>query len=213
MGVSILWLILPIGLGVTSAIAYLVMLYITGSSSAADSKTMRMIHRAMGALAVLFYALLIVLSIRQGRQSQGVLSSISMIVLVSASLFIPVLIAKIVIIERYPELRNRLFTLGTVLFIFGLSTSLVALLPKATGSGQELLEIAGESDFVMGRDLFVVKCSKCHRIESVLTAERSPEEWKKTIETMAKKDLTWISETEAARIHKFLSVVASRPKK
>lgn len=208
MKISLLWLALPIGFGITLTIAYMVMLHLTGSS--AGNKTLRVIHKTTGALAILFWAGIAVLAIRQGRQSQGVLSPTSTTILILSSLFLPILIAKVIIIEKYPELRNRLFTLGTILFAFGFSMFLIALLPHATGSGQALLEIAGESDFVMGRDLFVVKCSKCHRIESVLTAERSPEEWKRTIEAMAKKDVTWVSETEAARIHKFLSVVASR---
>lgn len=212
MSIGILWIVFAIGLGVTSTIAYIVMLHVTGSPLSADTKTVRLIHRAMGGLAILFFATLILLSIKQGRQSQGVLGIASMIALVSGSLFIPLLVAKIVIIEKYPELRNRLFTLGTVLFLFAFSTFLTALLPKVTGSKQEILEIASDSDFAIGRDLFVVKCSKCHRIESVLTSARYPDEWRRTIEIMAKKDVTWISETEAAKIHKFLSVVASRSK-
>lgn len=208
MNISMLWLVLPICLGITLTIAYLLMLHLTGSSTA--NKGFRILHRTMGGLAILFWVGVVVLTMRQARQSHGILSSTSTTITILSSLFLPILIAKVVIIRKYPELRNRLFTLGTILFAFGFSMFLIALLPQVTGSSQALLEIAGESDFVIGRDLFVVKCSKCHRIESILTADRSPKEWEKTIEIMAKKDVTWISESEAARIHKFLSVVASR---
>jgi hypothetical protein len=124
-----------------------------------------------------------------------------------AALFIPFILLKIVIVEKYPELRNRLFAVGTVLF----ATVFVIVLTSGvvyTGRvGQATTQRAAtevRTDLAGGKDLFVTKCSKCHRLERPLGADKTPQAWRQTVDTMRRKDPAWISRGEAEIVIEFL---------
>jgi len=124
-----------------------------------------------------------------------------------ASIFIPMILMKIVIVEKYPELRNRLFGVGTVLFavVFVMFfTSTFAHFAESPEDEDAGAEARASVDLALGKDLFVVKCAKCHRLDKTLSAELASHAWEDTVARMRQKDPSWMSESEAVRITGFL---------
>jgi len=192
---------------VFACIGFVAMLHLLGAPSSPHTKLLRIIHRAAGGVALILFigtaVMCIVIDVRRG----GDLSPRGSLHFMAATLFIPLVILKILILQRYPELRNRLFALGSILFA-------VVFLIFASSSGYYLVRAVGSvpgeiqprigEDLSFEKELFVVKCSKCHRLDKTLAARKTPEQWQQTVETMRQKDPTWISPEEATRITRFL---------
>jgi Ca2+/Na+ antiporter len=169
-----------------------------------------MVHRAAGGIAIILYIVVAVMCIVIDVRQAGDLSPRGAVHFLFSVLFIPFIVLKVLIIQKYPELRNRLLAIGSILFavvfvIFATSSAfyLVRAVGKVPG---EITPRLGE-DLSFEKELFVVKCSKCHRLDKPLSARRTSEQWQQTVETMRQKDVTWISPEEASRITRFLIVL------
>jgi succinate dehydrogenase/fumarate reductase cytochrome b subunit len=194
-----------------SCLAFLSMLHLLGAPHTSYAKILRIVHRASGGVAVGLFIVTSVMCLAGQAATSVDLSPRQAIHLTFGAIFIPLILLKILIVEKYPELRNRLFAVGTVLFtvVFVIFfTSCLTYMAKAQPAGTEGRGLTGE-EISVGRDLFVVKCAKCHRLERPLSARKTPEEWAETVEAMRQKDLTWISESEAEKIVGFLTSIGS----
>jgi hypothetical protein len=192
-----------------SCLALFSMLHLLGVPRTRYGRTLRVVHRVGGGVAIALYLVTSVLFLSGvARQTAGV-STLSVLHLVFAALFVPFVLIKIVIVEKYPELRSKLFGIGIVLF----ATVFVMFLTSAAGRfglttedarGPEAPSDRDLAEVSLGRELFVVKCAKCHRLERPLTARKEPDEWARTVDEMRLKDRSWISKAEAERITRFL---------
>jgi hypothetical protein len=192
---------------VLSALAFVTMLHLLGAPSSPHAKALRIIHRASGGLAVVLYIAVAVMCIVIDVRRAGDLGPRAAIHFAFAVMFIPAVVLKVLIVEKYPELRSKLFAVGSIMFalvflIFATSGgfSLVRSIGQVPGEIQARL---GE-DLSFEKELFVVKCSKCHRLDKPLAARKPPEQWQQTVEAMRQKDTSWISQEEANRITRFL---------
>jgi hypothetical protein len=187
--------------------AFFIMLHLLGTPNEPHDKLLRIIHRTAGGIAVALYAVIAIMCIGDLHRGGG-LSAVMAVCFAFGSLFVPMILMKIVIVEKYPELRNRLFGIGTVIFA-SVFVIFFALVSSHIGERTERDMADGESttsmDLDLGKDLFVVKCAKCHRLDRALSARMSASEWERTVESMRQKDLSWISESEAAKITDFLT--------
>jgi len=201
----------------TACVAFFSMLHVLGAPHTPRLKVLRLTHRISGAVAVVIFVVLAVMCIGGPLRGNGVLTAGSAMHLTFAALFIPLILMKILIVERYPELRSRLYGVGTMLFavvfvLFFTSTLQHMAGGKAPGTP---MPAAGSAEnlsienLALGKDLFVIKCAKCHRLDRALSARKTPEEWSRTIATMRQKDLTWMGESEADRIANFLISMGS----
>jgi hypothetical protein len=190
-----------------SGLAFVTMLHLLGAPSSPHAKALRIIHRAAGVIAVILYiavaATCIALDLRRG----GELTPRGSIHFMVAVAFIPLVVLKVLIVERYPELRNRLFGLGSIIFavvflIF--ATSAGFYLVRAIGTVPGEIQPRPGEDLSFEKELFVVKCSKCHRLDKALAVRKTPEQWQQTVEIMRQKDPTWMSVEEGTRITRFL---------
>ncbi len=190
-----------------ACVAFFSMLHLLGTPNAPRAKLLRIIHRSSGGLAVTLYVVLSVMCITGlGLEGAG-LSPATAVHLTFASIFIPMILMKIVIVEKYPELRNRLFGVGTVLFaaVFVMFfTSVFAHVAEPLEAEDSGAEARASVDLTLGKDLFVVKCAKCHRLDKALSAELTSNEWAEAVERMRQKDPSWMSESEASKITGFL---------
>lgn len=205
IGVKLLTGVLFLGF---SCAAFFTMLHLLGAPHTPHSKLLRIVHRASGAIAVVLYAVTAAVCIGGAMGGDGEFTPRAALHLTFGALFIPFILIKIVIVEKYPELRNRLFTIGTVLFalVFVIFfTSVTGFLARGKGAAEAESASIDAQRISMGRELFSIKCAKCHRLDRALTARMTPEEWEQTVEHMRQKDLSWISEAEAERIVKFLA--------
>ncbi len=192
---------------ISSSVAYFTMLHLMGSDSTA--KHLRLLHRISGLVAVTLFIIISVICLISYRDSE--LLPRGAIHFASAALFIPLVIIKIVIVEKYPELRNRLLTFGTIVyslvFLIFFTSSAYTLIGFPHGKAPETTQLETKSlrrDLVLGKDLFISKCSKCHRLDIPLSASLTSGEWKATIKRMRQKDSSWISKLEAEQIADFL---------
>lgn len=193
-----------------SCLAFFSMLHLLGAPHTSRARVLRIVHRSSGAVAVILYIAVAVICMLDMLNGRG-LSAVTTVHLVSAAIFIPLILLKTLIVERYPELRNRLFGIGTTLFVIIFVTfftsGLIALAGGRAGSrdtGPEQIGAVSQEDISLGRELFVIKCSKCHRLDRPLMTRRSAEEWTAIVETMRQKDRAWISEGEAEKVTRFL---------
>jgi mono/diheme cytochrome c family protein len=186
--------------------AFFTMLHLLASPTTPQARLLRIIHRATGGISVALFVIVTVLCIEGLRHGQE-FSPVLAVRFAFGSLFVPMTIMKSVIVEKYPELRNRLFSIGTIIFaavfvmFLASAFSLVTTGSTSAGASGEARE---SLDLALGKDLFVVKCAKCHRLDRALSARLSPSEWEATVEHMRQKDPSWISETEAGMITGFL---------
>ena len=186
--------------------AFFTMLHLMGTPNAPRAKALRCIHRASGGIAVALYVVISVMCVG-GLHREGGLAPVTVAHLVFGAIFIPLLLMKVAIVEKYPELRNRLFGIGTALFTIAFViffTSAVSHLAQREEADVNRAEARLSVDLDLGRDLFVVKCAKCHRLDRPLSASMTQSEWNETVERMRQKDLSWISESEAIKIANFL---------
>jgi hypothetical protein len=187
--------------------AFFIMLHLLGTPGEPHAKVLRVIHRTCGGTAVVLYAVIAAMCI--GDLSKGAeLSAIMAIRFAFGSIFVPMILMKVVIVQKYPELRNRLFTIGTVLFtsVYVIFFTLVFSHFWAPPEGRAVVgEAVTSMDVDLGKDLFVVKCAKCHRLDRALSATMTASEWERTVENMRLKDPSWISQSEAAKITDFLA--------
>jgi hypothetical protein len=206
VGIKILFGILFLGF---ACVAFFTMLHLLATPNAPSAKTLRLIHRASGGIAVILY-IVISLMCLSGLRREGGLSPVLAVHLMFGSIFIPLILMKVIIVEKYPELRNRLFAVGTILFTIVFVIFFTSAVSHLTGRAEvdtASTEARISLDLDLSRDLFVVKCAKCHRLDRPLSASMTPPEWADTVERMRQKDPSWISESEAAKIANFLATL------
>jgi hypothetical protein len=197
-----------------AALDFVLMLHLLGVPGTTHAKGLRIVHKAVGVLVVALYivvaAICIVVNVRQS----GDLGPRGAVHFLFAVLFVPFVVLKVLIIERYPELRNRLLAIGTIIFaiVFVVfATSSAFYLVRAIGKGPSQIQSQLGEDFSAEKELFVTRCSKCHRLDKALSAKMTPEQWQQTVEVMRQKDVTWISPDEASKIARFLTALEGQP--
>ena len=204
-GIKFLLSILFLGFG---CVAFFTMLHLLGTPNAPRAKILRIIHRASGGIAVLLYIVTAMMCIGGLREAGAAPPAVMAVHLTFGMFFIPMILMKVVIVEKYPELRNRLFGIGTVLFVIVFViffTSAFARILERREVGVTGAEARTSADLGLAKDLFVVKCAKCHRLDRPLSASMTLGGWQDTVERMRQKDPSWISESEALRITNFLA--------
>jgi hypothetical protein len=187
-------------------ISFFTMLHLMGTGHTKHERALRNFHRFSELLTIAVFAAIVIGEIADLAESG--LSTRGIILATLAAILIPLFIIKNLISEKYPELRNRLISIGTTVLVgvFVLAAAVaifhyVEFTGHAAGAGG-----IGEpeADLALGRELFVAKCSKCHRLDAALSGTHTPEEWRRTVERMRLKDPAWISESQAAVITAFL---------
>jgi hypothetical protein len=199
---------------VFACVAFLTMLHLLGTSHTPHGRILKVVHRVSGGIAIVLYIVLAVSCIAGIERGGPEISPRAAIHIAFSALFIPFALAKIVIVEKYPELRNRLFAIGTVLF--GLAfviffTSATSSFVEGKGPSGTAATRESEEYVSLGKELFVTKCAKCHRLDVALSARKSPGEWRETVSAMRQKDRAWISALEAERITEFLVFLGGQP--
>jgi hypothetical protein len=192
------------------AISFFTMLHLMGSGHSPHARALRAVHRVSELLAILVFAAVITGDmmdlIRFGFSVRGV------ILMTLAAILIPLFIVKNLISEKYPELSNRLISIGTtvlvIVFVFSAASAIFHYVESREAAGA-YGRTAPPADMALAKDLFVTKCSKCHRLDTPLSETHTSEEWYATVEAMRQKDLTWIGEDQAEAIAEFLIYIGA----
>jgi hypothetical protein len=59
------------------------------------------------------------------------------------------------------------------------------------------------------KSLFERKCSRCHSLERISQAVKTPDQWSFTVNRMREKDMNWISDEEAESIAAYLASLSA----
>ncbi len=191
-------------------VSFFTMLHLMGTGHTRHGRSLRTVHRISELLAVLVFAAImtgvIMDLVENGFSVRGA------VMITFASVLVPLLIIKNLISEKYPELRNRLISIGATVLVFVFVFSAASALFNYF-EAREATEAAGRIgppvDLALAKDLFVTKCSKCHRLDAPLSETYTAEEWRATVESMRSKDPAWIAEDEARAIAEFLIYVGA----
>lgn len=190
---------------VFGAVSFFTMLHLMGTGHTKHGKTLRMVHRISELLAILVFAAVIAGDIADLVETGFSVRGIVMITF--AAVLVPLLIIKNLISEKYPELRNRLISIGATVLVFVFvfsAASAVFYYLEAREAGEAAGVEEPPVDLALAKDLFVAKCSKCHRLDAALSNTHTVEEWRGIVESMRLKDPAWIAEDEARAIAEFL---------
>jgi len=190
------------------AISFFTMLHLMGTGHNKHEQALRTVHRISELLAILVFVAIIAREIIDLVESG--FSMRAGIMITFAAVLIPLFVIKNLISEKYPELRNRLISIGTtvLVFVFVFSAASAGFYYFEAREATEAAEHAGPPlDLAAAKDLFVTKCSKCHRLDAPLSETHTAEEWHAAVESMRLKDPAWISGDEAQAIAAFLIYV------
>jgi len=89
---------------------------------------------------------------------------------------------------------------------FGPEDAKQILIEIITNRQERVKEITAErEDYADNRLLFLDRCIMCHPVNRILKENRTPEEWKETVERMRSEAGEYITENDANRIAAFLS--------
>jgi hypothetical protein len=195
---------------VFGSVSFFTMLHLMGTGHTRHGRALRTAHRISELLAILVFAAIVADDIMDltgtGFSARGIVT------ITLAAVLVPLFIVKNLISEKYPELRNRLISIGATVLVFVFvfsAASAVFYYLEAREATESAARAAPQVDLALAKDHFVAKCSKCHRLDAALSDTRTPEEWRATVEAMRLKDPAWISEDEARAIAEFLIYVGA----
>ena len=175
-----------------------------------SSKVISTIHRWNGRLFVLIYLLLCVVMVQRVAESNAGLDARMVMHFVLAISILPILTVKILIVRYYPNAFKYVFAMGIA--ILAISLALVGItggyyfIKSATGKYISVFNPkAGYLDVDVGRQIVIQKCAKCHDLTRVFTMAKTPQSWMETVNRMAQRDPTWLSNDQIQQAVYFLS--------
>ncbi|MFH1008864.1 MAG: DUF6529 family protein [Candidatus Latescibacterota bacterium] len=166
-------------------------------------------HRILGYLFVALFFLMLFLMLRKAGSYQEEFSPRAILHIVFASILIPLLIIKILIVRRFRRLGTHLFALGIVIFVtaFALNSITAGYYFLHRSDIQYVALSEGDTlvlDEEMGRLLVSQKCGKCHTLERVFRSFKSEERWTQSVNRMAVIDAPNIRDFDAKQMIHYL---------
>jgi cytochrome c5 len=185
-----------------------IMLEIQGNPGKREDLKRRILtHRVLGYLFVLLYGIMCVfMIIKTGAYRQEL--SPRAVLHVSLALFLaPLLLFKILIVKRFSRFFPYLPVLGMLIFSTAFLLNGIAAgnyflyrsrIPYTTVRETDALDVH------IGRKLLGQKCAKCHSLQKIFAASLTMEEWTKTVNRMAQKDIPHIRPHDIKQIIHYL---------
>ena len=190
--------------------AVLIMLEMTGKAGDHAERTGWIrAHRIFGYLFVSLFAFILFFMIRKVAAFQEELTSRAVIHIVLALTLVPLVVIKVALARRHPQLTTRLPLLGISIFIISFAlTGITAGYYVLHRSNLSYVTISAQDDDILDLDLGKAimgrKCSKCHSLERVYRAFKSDSTWAATINKMALLDSPNISTFDVKQVLNYL---------
>lgn len=173
------------------------------------SRTFLIIHRVAGwSFAILCLVMTTVMVERLTRHPEQ-LSPLNALHFTLSVVLILLLAVKLVIPRFFPGLAKHLFLLGLSAFLTAFSLVGISAGDYLVHKIRKLPYVAhvdlsdSPLDPLLGKQLAIVRCAPCHVVKDILT-NKSPEEWKRTVNRMVKLAAPQITPGEARQILHFL---------
>jgi len=86
-----------------------------------------------------------------------------------------------------------------------MKTKVIPLLSALVFSIFYTVNVLPNDNSIIPESLLENKCSRCHGIDRIKQATKSPDQWNFTVNRMRQKDISWISQEEAQAIAAYLA--------
>jgi hypothetical protein len=127
-------------------------------------------------------------------------------------LLFPILVAKWLVVRPFQGIVKLAPALGLTAFVLLFAAVNLGVIseysPAETVPTAPVTAKGLASAYFVEHALIGTKCTRCHSIDKVIEAGKTPEEWEETVKHMQAKDPSWISDEEAAEI---ISALANAP--
>ena len=166
-------------------------------------------HKLLGYLFLALFAIMLVFMIRKTAGFQEELTTRAVFHIVLALILVPLVVIKVLVVRRHPQLSPKLPLLGIAIFTlsFGLCgiTAGYYVLHRSNLTYTTLSALDNDVlDLELGKAVMHKKCSKCHSLERVYRAYKSEESWAETINQMALLDSPNITTFDVKQVLNYL---------
>lgn len=172
------------------------------------NKRLIWIHRIFGYLFVAVFLVMLIMMIDKTASFRDEFSARAVFHIALALAIVPLLTIKLLIVRRHKRLTSELLYFGVPIFLF-------AFVLSGLTAGKYFLDLsnfhyttlseqdAEKLDLKIGRDLYNVKCSKCHTLDRVSNYQ-GREGWTEIVNEMALLDAPHINEFDVKQIINYL---------
>ncbi len=166
-------------------------------------------HKILGYLFIALFAVMLLIMIRKVAGFQEELTARAVFHIVLALTLIPLIVIKVLVVRRHPQLSTKLPMLGIAIFILSFAlTGITAgyyVLHRSNLTYTTLSAMDRDIlDLELGKAVVNKKCSKCHSLERVYRAFKSDEGWAGTINKMAVLDSPNITTFDVKQVLNYL---------
>ena len=194
----------------TGGAAVLIMLELTGRARGNSGKTgLIRVHRVLGYLFITLFLIMLFFMIRKVAGFQEELTARGVVHIVLALALVPLLLTKILIVRRLPQLSEKLPLLGLTIFILSFSlTGITAGYYVLHRTNITYTTLSAHDNDVLnielGKAIMNKKCSKCHTLERVYRAYKNDDGWARTVNKMALLDAPNITSFDLKQVLNYL---------
>ena len=187
-----------------------IMLEMTGRARDNTGKTGCILaHKILGYLFISLFAVMLAFIICKVAGLQEELTARAVFHLVLALILVPLLIIKVLVVRRHPQLSTKLPLLGIAIFTLSFTlTGITAgyyVLHRSNLAYTTLSALDNDVlDLELGKAVMNRKCSKCHSLERVYRAYKNEDSWAGTINKMAILDSPNITSFDVKQVLNYL---------
>jgi hypothetical protein len=168
------------------------------------SRLARLLHRLFGYLTLILVLVIYFFMVGKLFAGRHVHTDLVAWHVVLGVLLFPVLVAKWLVVRPHRRMTKLAPALGLTAFILlfaALNVGVISKLSQLEKVPTAPVPAEGlASAYFVEHALIGTKCTRCHGIDIVIDAEKTPGEWDETVKRMQAKDPGWISDFEAAEI-------------
>ncbi len=192
------------------AVTVLIMLEMTGKTrDNAGKNGLIFTHRLLGYLFLSIFGIMIFFMIRKVAGFQEELTARAVFHIVLALGLIPLIVTKVLVVRRLPQLSEKLPLLGIAIFMFSfVLTGITAGYYVLHRSNLTYTTLSAHDNDVLNMELGKAvtnkKCSKCHSLERVYRAYKSDDGWAGTVNKMALLDSPNITSFDVKQVLNYL---------
>ncbi len=195
---------------IIGGVTVLIMLEMTGKTRDNAGKTgLILAHRILGYLFLSLFGFMLFFMIRKVAGFQEELTARAVFHIVLALSLVPLILVKVLVVRRLPQLSEKLPLLGIAIFMlsFGL-TGITAGYYVLHRSNLTYTTLSAQDNDVLnmelGKAIMNKKCSKCHSLERVYRAYKSDDGWAGTVNKMALLDSPNITTFDVKQVLNYL---------
>lgn len=187
---------------VTLMLGFIAVLF--GLAQFKPSRLAKLLHKVFGYLTLILVLIIYVFML--GKLFTGGYIPTALITwhVVLGVLLFPILVAKWLVVRPHRVMTKLAPALGLTAFVLLFAAVNVGVIskhyPAATFPAAPVPAEGLASAYFVEHALIGTKCTRCHGIDEVIDAEKTPEEWEETVKRMQAKDPDWITDVEAAEI-------------